>query len=168
MLRIFLRGGAEAASCEAPDAIWFDLENPTDEEEADVEQAQRMSHPGRTRGVEDSALLKSRRAACDGHAAGPARRGLVRFRRGDVHLSNEKLVTVRQVRPRVFEIGQGRASARIGSAKNGADVFAALIEGAAERRPICWPRSRDVNAQSPGCPPARSARKPARSARSAC
>src|SRR5690606_38216546 len=32
-----------------------------------------------------------------------------------------------------FEVGQGRASARIGQAKTGADVFLALIEGAAER-----------------------------------
>jgi magnesium transporter len=45
----------------------------------------------------------------------------------------DKLVTVRQIRPRAFDVGQGRASARIGSAKSGADVLLALIEGAAER-----------------------------------
>jgi magnesium transporter len=48
-------------------------------------------------------------------------------------LTKGKLVTVRQVRPRAFDIGQGRASARIGSAQSGADVMLALIEGAAER-----------------------------------
>jgi magnesium transporter len=48
-------------------------------------------------------------------------------------LTGEKLVTVRQVRPRAFEIGERRSSARIGSARTGADVMLSLIEGAAER-----------------------------------
>src|SRR5262249_1000919 len=44
-----------------------------------------------------------------------------------------KLVTVRQIRPRAFDIGEGRSSARIGAAQSGADVMMALLEGAAER-----------------------------------
>ncbi|MES1202314.1 MAG: CorA family divalent cation transporter, partial [Pseudomonadota bacterium] len=48
-------------------------------------------------------------------------------------LAKDKLVTVRQIRPRAFEIGQTRASARIGSAETGADAALALLESAVER-----------------------------------
>jgi magnesium transporter len=46
---------------------------------------------------------------------------------------DDKLVTVRTIRPRAFEIGAKRASARMGSAQTGAEVMLALLEGAAER-----------------------------------
>ena len=36
MLRVLARGGSEVA-CEDPGALWYDLESPTNEEEADVE-----------------------------------------------------------------------------------------------------------------------------------
>jgi magnesium transporter len=48
-------------------------------------------------------------------------------------LAGGKLATLRQIRPRAFEVGQRRASARVGSAHTGADVLFALLEGAAER-----------------------------------
>ena len=40
---------------------------------------------------------------------------------------------MRTIRPRAFEIGAKRASARVGSAQTGAEVMLALLEGAAER-----------------------------------
>jgi magnesium transporter len=64
-------------------------------------------------------------------------------------LAKGKLVTVRQVRPRAFDIGHGRASARIGSAQTGADVMVALIEGAAERlADVLAEATRDANTLS--------------------
>jgi magnesium transporter len=43
------------------------------------------------------------------------------------------LVTVRKIRPRAFDIGQGRASARIAHAAGGADVMMALFDACVER-----------------------------------
>jgi len=153
MLRVFSLGGAEASSCDAPDAIWFDLEHPTEAEEADVEQFLGIDVPTpveRT-AFEDSARFYEEDGALHVTATLLGRRDEGLFVSGAVSfiLTNEKLVTVRQVRPRAFEIGQGRASARIGSAKNGAAVFIALIEGAAERlADLLAEATRDANAQS--------------------
>jgi magnesium transporter len=53
------------------------------------------------------------------------------------------------VRPRAFEIGERRASARISSAQSGADVMLALIEGAAERlADVLAEATREANALS--------------------
>ncbi len=53
---------------------------------------------------------------------------------------------MREIRPRAFEIGQGRASARIGSAQSGADVFLALLDGGVERlADLLAELTRDVN-----------------------
>jgi magnesium transporter len=153
MLRIFTRGGAEAASCDAPDAMWFDLEAPTEAEEADVEQFLGIDvpTPAERAAFEDSARFYEEEGALHVTATLLGRRDEGLFVSGAVTfiLSKSKLVTVRQVRPRAFEIGKGRASARIGHAKTGADVFVALIEGAAERlADLLAESTRDANAQS--------------------
>ena len=153
MLRTFLRGGAEAASCDVPDAIWYDLESPTEEEEADVEQALGVDVPTpiERAAFEESARFYEEDGALHVTATLLGRRDEGLFISGPVSfiLAKDKLVTVRQVRPRAFEVGQGRASARVGSAKIGADVFIALIEGAAERlADLLAEATRDANAQS--------------------
>lgn len=153
MLRVFSRGGAEAASCEAPDAIWFDLESPTEAEEAELEQFLGIDVPTplERAAFEDSARFYEEDGALHVTATLLGRRDEGLFVSGAVTfiLSKDKLVTVRQVRPRAFEIGQGRASARVGSAKNGGDVFLALIEGAAEKlADMLGEATRDANAQS--------------------
>lgn len=137
MLRIIAKGGAEIESASDPTALWFDLESPDDVEEKSVEAALRIDvpTPAERAAFEDSARFYEEGDALHVTATllgrrdeGPFISGAVRF-----ILVNGTLVTVRQVRPRAFEIGEGRASARIGSAKTGADVFLALIEGATER-----------------------------------
>lgn len=136
MLRVFARGGAEVA-CEAPAALWYDLESPTDAEEADVEQtlgidvptpAERAAFEESARYYEEGEALHLTATLLGRRDDGPFVSGPVTF-----ILTKGKLVTVRQVRPRAFEIGKGRASARLELAQSGADVLMALIEGAAER-----------------------------------
>ncbi len=126
-----------AQSASDPDAIWIDLDKPDESEERTVEAALSVDVPTP---AERSAFEESARFYEDGEALhltatllgkrdeGPFISGAVTF-----ILIAGKLVTVRQISPRAFEVGKGRASARIGSAKTGADVFIALIEGALER-----------------------------------
>lgn len=137
MLRILAKGGAEAQSPLDPAALWFDLESPDDVEEKSVEAALGIDvpTPAERAAYEDSARFYEEGDALHLTATLLGRRDEGPFISGAVTfvLVNDKLVTVRQIRPRAFEIGQGRASARIGSAKNGVDIFLALIEGAAER-----------------------------------
>jgi magnesium transporter len=136
MLRVLARGGSEVA-CEDPGALWYDLEAPTDQEEADVESDLGIDVPTP---AERAAFEESARYYEEGDALhltatllGRRDEGLLISGPVTFILAKGKLVTVRQVRPRAFEIGQGRASARIGQAQSGADVMLALIEGAAER-----------------------------------
>ncbi len=137
MLRILARGGVEAASCTEPAALWFDLDSPTDMEEGQVEAALGIDvpTPAERAAFEESARYYEQGGALYLTATLLGRRDEGPFISGPVTfiLAKDKLVTVRQIRPRAFEVGVGRASARIGSAKSGADVFFALIEGAAER-----------------------------------
>jgi magnesium transporter len=136
MLRVFARGGAETV-CENPDALWIDLESPTDAEEAEVEAslgvdvptpAERAAFEESARFYEEGSALHLTATLLGRRDEGPLVSGPVMF-----ILVQNKLVTVRTVRPRAFEIGERRASARLGSAQTGADVLMALIEGAAER-----------------------------------
>lgn len=136
MLRVIARGGSEVA-CEAPEALWYDLESPTEQEEADVEEelgidvptpAERAAFEESARYYEENDALHLTANLLGRRDEGPLVSGAVTF-----ILAKGKLVTVRQVRPRAFDIGQGRASARVGSAQTGADIMLALIEGAAER-----------------------------------
>lgn len=153
MLRVFLRGGAETASCEAPDAIWFDLEDPSESEEREVEQALSIDvpTPAERAAFEESARFYEENGALHLTATLLGRRDEGLFISGAVTfiLANGQLVTVRQIRPRAFDIGQGRASARLGEAATGADVLLALIEGAAERlADLLGEATRDANGQS--------------------
>ncbi|MGD9816496.1 MAG: CorA family divalent cation transporter [Hyphomonadaceae bacterium] len=136
MLRVFARGGAEA-ECGDQAALWYDLESPTDEEEAQVERALGVDvpTPAERAAFEDSARFYEEHDSLHLTATLLGRRDEGAFISGPVSfiLAGGKLVTVRQVRPRAFEIGQARASARLGSAKDGGDVMLALLEGAAER-----------------------------------
>jgi len=152
MLRVIARGGAEVA-CEAPTALWYDLESPTDAEEAEVETTLGIDvpTPDERAAFEESARFYQEGEALHLAAALLGRRDEGNFVSGVVTfiLVKGKLVTVRQVRPRAFEIGRGRASARLESAQNGADVLLALVEGAAERlADILSEATRDANTLS--------------------
>lgn len=136
MLRVIARGGSEV-DCFDADALWYDLESPDDAEEARVEAAlgvdvptpaERAAFEESARYYEEGDSLHLTATLLGRRDEGPLVSGPVMF-----ILAKGKLVTVRQVRPRAFEIGQDRASARVGSAQTGADVMMALIEGAAER-----------------------------------
>jgi magnesium transporter len=136
MLRVIARGGGEV-ECADEAALWYDLESPSEAEEAEVEQCLGIDvpTPAERAAFEESARFYEEGEALHLTATLLGRRDEGKFVAGAVTfiLTKGKLVTVRQVRPRAFEIGQGRASARIGSAQTGADVLLALIEGAGER-----------------------------------
>jgi magnesium transporter len=137
MMRVLVRGGAEVQTCDAPGAIWFDLESPEENEETQVETALgvEVPTPAERAAIEESARFYEDGGALYLTATLLGRREEGKFVSGPVTfiLAQDKLVTVRQIKPRAFEVGQGRASARIGKAKSGADVFLSLLEGAAER-----------------------------------
>ncbi|ANP45096.1 CorA family divalent cation transporter [Candidatus Viadribacter manganicus] len=152
MLRVIAKGGSEVA-CADGAALWYDLESPDEGEERDVEVSLGIDVPTP---AERAAFEESARYYEEGEALhltatllGRRDEGLLVSGAVTFILAKGKLVTVRQVRPRAFEIGQGRASARIGSAQNGADVMLALIEGAAERlADLLAEAKRDANALS--------------------
>jgi magnesium transporter len=152
MLRVIARGGAET-ECADPAALWYDLEAPDEAEEAQVEASLGIDvpTPAERAAFEESARFYEEGEALHLTATLLGRRDEGMFVSGAVTfiLIDGKLVTVRQVRPRAFEIGQGRAFARLGSARTGADVMLALIEGAAERlADLLAEASRDANALS--------------------
>jgi magnesium transporter len=136
MLRVIARGGAETV-CENQEALWFDLESPTDEEEARVEAALGIDVPipSERTAFEESARFYEEGDALHMTVTLLGRRDEGAFVSGAVTfiLVGQQLVTVRTIRPRAFEIGEKRSSARIGSAQTGAEVMLALLEGAAER-----------------------------------
>ncbi|MES1203064.1 MAG: CorA family divalent cation transporter, partial [Pseudomonadota bacterium] len=125
MIRILARGGAEATAPDDPAAVWIDLENPTGDEEKAVETALSIDvlTPKERSAFEESARFYEENGALFLTATLLGRRDEGPFVSGAVTfiLAKDKLVTVRQIRPRAFEIGQTRASARIGSAETGAD-----------------------------------------------
>lgn len=152
MLRVVSRGGSEVA-CESALALWYDLESPTDEEETDVERALGIDvpTPDERAAFEESARYYEENDSLHLTATLLGRRDEGLFVSGPVTfiLAKGKLVTVRQVRPRAFEIGEKRASARVASAQTGGDVMLALIEGAAERlADVLSEATRDANALS--------------------
>lgn len=126
-----------ALTPDAPEAVWIDLFDPTAQEEARVEAALGIDVPTETdrAAIEESARYYEERGALVLTATllgrrddGPYVSGAVTF-----VLADKKLVTVRKVRPRAFEIGAGRAAARVANATDGADVCVALLEGIVER-----------------------------------
>jgi magnesium transporter len=152
MLRVIARGGAETA-CEDGAALWYDLESPTEQEEADVEAAlgidvptsdERAAFEESARYYEEGESLHLTATLLGRRDQGTRIAGPVTF-----ILTTGKLVTVRSVRPRAFEIGERRASARVASAETGADVMLALIDGAAERlADVLAEATRDANVLS--------------------
>ncbi len=149
MLRVIAKGGSEVR-CEDAAALWYDLESPDETEERDVEHSLGIDVPtsAERSAFEESARYYEERDALHLTATLLGRRdeGLLVSGAVTFILAKGKLVTVRQVRPRAFEIGQGRSSARIGSALTGADVLMALIEGAAERlADVLAEATRDAN-----------------------
>lgn len=118
-------------------ALWIDLENPTDAEETYVETALAIDVPTHAeRGaLEESARFYEENGALVLTATLLGRRDEGPFVSDAVMfvLIGDKLVTVRTIRPRAFEIGEGRASARVQQAQNGADVLMALLDGVGER-----------------------------------
>ncbi|MCX7358170.1 MAG: hypothetical protein NT015_08525 [Alphaproteobacteria bacterium] len=152
MLRVIAKGGAEVA-CDDAAALWYDLESPDEGEEREVEASLGIDvpTPAERAAFEESARYYEERDALHLTATLLGRRDEGMLVSGAVTfiLAKGKLVTVRQVRPRAFDIGQGRASARIGSAQTGADVLMALVEGAAERlADLLAEATRDANALS--------------------
>lgn len=152
MLRVVSRGGSEVA-CESAAALWYDLESPTEKEETDVEAALGIDvpTPDERAAFEESARYYEENDSLHLTATLLGRRDEGMLVSGPVTfiLAKGKLVTVRQVRPRAFEIGEKRASARVASAQTGADVMLALIEGAAERlADVLAEATRDANALS--------------------
>lgn len=118
-------------------AVWIDLHNPTDAEEALVEATLEIDVPTAN---ERAALEESTRFYEDGGAAfftatvlarrpdGTQQRDAITF-----ILARSRLITFRTCKPKAFEIGKGRASARIEGATSAASVFMALVEGLIER-----------------------------------
>ena len=137
MLRIIARGGAEGAALDDPNALWIDLERPTDDEEKAVEAALKIEvlTSAERAALEESARFYQQDDGLYLTATLLGRRDEGPFVSGPVTfiLAKGKLVTVREIRPRAFDIGQGRASARVGQAKTGGDVMMALVEGTLER-----------------------------------
>ena len=137
MLRIIARGGADCVALDDPNALWVDLECPDETEEKSVEAALNVDvlTPAERSSFEESARFYEENGALYMTATLLGRREEGVFISDAVTfiLVGGKLVTVRQIRPRAFDIGQGRASARIGSAKTGADVMMALLDGGVER-----------------------------------
>lgn len=120
-----------------PRAIWIDLENPSEQEESQVEGALAIDVPTHNEraAYEESARFYEENGAAVMTATLLGRRDDGPFVSDAVMfvLTASKLVTVRKIRPRSFQIGEGRATARIECAENGADVMVALIESAIER-----------------------------------
>jgi magnesium transporter len=117
-------------------AVWIDLLHPTEEEEKAVETAVGIDAPTdaeramleqSARFYEENGALVLTATLVQRHGDG-VRAGGVSF-----ILVQNKLITVRAIEPSAFRVGQGRATARVDSARNGADVMMALLEGIVER-----------------------------------
>jgi magnesium transporter len=118
--------------------VWIDLDDPADVEEQRVETAlgidvltaaERSAMEESARFYEENGALYLTTTLLGRRDEGPFRTGPVTF----ILTRDGTLVTVRHIRPRAFEIGAGRASARIERARDGGDVMIALIEGCVER-----------------------------------
>jgi magnesium transporter len=129
---------AHAAITPMAGLLWLDLLNPSPAEEACVERCIGINAMTST---ERAALEESARFYEENDAL--VLTATVTMQVPDTNqiqadaitfiLKEGLLATVRDIKPRAFEIGHGRASARIDRAQNGADVFLALIESLIER-----------------------------------
>lgn len=118
--------------------VWIDLDDPDELEEQRVETAlgidvltatERSAMEESARFYEESGALYLTTTLLGRRDDGPFRTGPVTF----ILTKDGTLVTVRHIRPRAFEIGEGRSSARIARARDGGDVMIALMEGCIER-----------------------------------
>jgi magnesium transporter len=118
-------------------AVWIDLDDPTGEEEEMVESLLGIDVPipAERAAFEDSARFYQENGALFATATLLGRREEGAFVSDAVTfiLVRDRLVTVRKIKPRAFEMGEGRSSARISAAPDGAGVFLALLEGCIER-----------------------------------
>jgi magnesium transporter len=137
MLRILSCGGVECVGLDDPRAVWIDLESPTEAEEQAVEThfgidvltaSERAALEESARFYQDNGALYLTATLLGRRDEGPFKSGAVTF-----ILTKGKLVTVRAIRPRAFDVGQGRSSARVSSAATGAEVMMALLDGGVER-----------------------------------
>ncbi|MBI1187174.1 MAG: hypothetical protein GC206_07570 [Alphaproteobacteria bacterium] len=126
----------EAAPAD-PESVWIDLYQPTAQEEERVEQAlgidaplphERVGEEDSARFFEEDGALFLTATLLGRREDGPFISDAVTF-----ILAKGKLVTVREIRPRAFDVGTGRASARVGQADRGAAVLMALLGGTVER-----------------------------------
>jgi magnesium transporter len=118
--------------------VWIDLDDPDDVEEQRVESAlgvdvltdaERSAMEDSARFYEEDGALYLTTTLLGRRDDGPFISGPVTF----ILTANGTLVTVRHIRPRAFDIGEGRSSARIERAGGGGEVMIALIEGCVER-----------------------------------
>lgn len=117
-------------------AVWIDLLRPTEEEEKTVETALGIDAPtdADRAMLEHSARFYEENGALVLTATLVQRHEDTAFAGGvSFILAKNKLITVRSIEPSAFRVGQGRATARIDSAQDGADVLMALMEGIVER-----------------------------------
>jgi magnesium transporter len=144
MLTVYVRTDKGLAA--APDpvaavktgaAVWIDMLRPDETEERLVEGFFGIDIPT---DADRAAMEESARFYEDGEALVltatlVARRDRELPQAGGVSfiLANGRLATVRKIEPHAMQIGAGRASARVGTATDGAGVLMALLEGVIER-----------------------------------
>lgn len=150
MLNVYVQTSAGLAVATDPkaalisgDFVWADIVAPpgdTDElriAEALVEQALSIDvpTPNERSAMEDSARFFEEAAAMYLTVTVMGHKGDASFISDPVTfiLKDMRLVTVRAIKPRAFEIGDGRASARVRDAKDGGQVMMALLDGVVER-----------------------------------
>lgn len=128
-------------------SVWVDLLHPSPDQERAVETALGIDAPTpeERRAIEDSARLFEENGALTMIASVLL---LNTHERPEIDpvafiLSKGKLITVRTMAARAFQIGKGRAAARIENAATGAEIFVALIEGIVERMADLLDRARD-------------------------
>jgi magnesium transporter len=118
--------------------VWIDLDDPDDTEEQRVETAlgvdvltaaERSAMEDSARFYQEDGALYLTTTLFGRRDDGPFISGPVTF----ILTVTGTLITVRHIRPRAFDIGEGRSSARIARATSGGDVMVALIEGCVER-----------------------------------
>ncbi|MEQ8435595.1 MAG: CorA family divalent cation transporter [Oceanicaulis sp.] len=137
MLRIIEAGGELTQHERSPDMVWLDLLNPSAKEEARAESVTGRDVP--TPG-ERAALESSARNYIDDGALFLTPTLLGRRDEGDFvsgpvtfMLWRGVLLTIREIDPRAFEIGESRASVRLTKARTAANVLVALLESVLER-----------------------------------
>lgn len=144
MITTYLRAAdGRTAPSDAPSAlndpslVWVDLFQPTQAEEEQVERAFGIDAPTALErsALEESARFYEEEGALFLTATLMGRRTEGAFVADAVTfiLVQERLITVRTISPRAFDIGPSRASARIEMGADGAGVLMALLEGVVER-----------------------------------